>query len=59
MVVEVFEPLQDLLGVEDDGRLVVFQRTPFGAQERRQASYKRQSWNFKNAESSVSERILL
>lgn len=59
VVVEVFEPLQDLFSVEDDGRFVVFQRTPFGAQERRQASCKPESWNFKNAESSVRERILL
>lgn len=38
--VQVFEPLEDLFGVEDDGGLVVFQRTPFGAQEGRQTSYE-------------------
>ena len=38
--VEVFEPLEDLFGVKDDGGLVVFQRTPFGAQEGRQTSYE-------------------
>ena len=41
--VQVFEPLEDLFGVEDDGGLVVFQRTPFGAQEGRQTSYKQGS----------------
>ena len=40
IVMEVFEPLEDLFGVEDDGGLVVFQGTPFGAQERGQTSYK-------------------
>lgn len=34
IVVKVFEPLEDLFGVEDDGGFVVFQGTPFGAQER-------------------------
>lgn len=34
VVMEIFEPLQDLFGVEDDGSLIVLQRTPFGAQER-------------------------
>lgn len=34
IVVKVFEPLEDLFGVEDDSGFVVFQRTPFGAQER-------------------------
>lgn len=43
IVMKVFEPLEDLFGVEDDGGFVVFQRTPFGAQERRQTSYKRES----------------
>lgn len=33
IVMKVFEPLKDLFGVEDDGGFIVFQRTPFGAQE--------------------------
>lgn len=44
IVVKVFEPLEDLFGVEDDSGFVVFQRTPFGAQERWQTAYK-QNWN--------------
>lgn len=40
VVMEIPEPLQDLLGVEDDGGLVVFQGTPLGPQERRQAPYR-------------------
>lgn len=32
---EIFEPLQDLFGVEDDGRLIVLQGTPLGAQQGR------------------------
>lgn len=33
IVMKVCEPLQDLFGVEDDGGFIVFQRTPFRAQE--------------------------
>lgn len=42
IVMKVFEPLEDLLGVEDDGGLIVFQRAPFGAQEGRQTSWKQE-----------------
>lgn len=40
VVMQISEPLQDLLGVEDDGCFVVFQRSPLGAQQRGQTSYK-------------------
>lgn len=40
IVMEIFEPFEDLFGVEDDGSFVVLQRAPFRAQERRQAAYK-------------------
>lgn len=40
IVMKVSEPLEDLFGVEDDGCFIVFQRTPLGAQQRGQTSYK-------------------
>lgn len=40
IVMQISEPLQDLFGVEDDGCFVVFQRSPLGAQQRGQTSYK-------------------
>ena len=39
VVMEILKPFQDLPGVENDGGLVVFQGSPFGTQERGQASY--------------------
>lgn len=52
VLVQVPEPLQDLSGVEDDGRLL--QRTPFRPQQRGQASWRKErrsvqnlSWNGK------------
>lgn len=40
VLVQVPEPLQDLSGVEDDGGLL--QRAPFGAQQRGQASWRKE-----------------
>lgn len=42
ILMEVFEPLEDLFGVEDDSGFVVLQGTPFGAQERWQTSYRQE-----------------
>lgn len=39
IVMEIFEPLQDLSGVEADGGFVVLQRAPFRPQQGRQASW--------------------
>lgn len=40
IIMKISEPLEDLFGVEDDGCFIVFQRTPLGAQQRGQTSYK-------------------
>lgn len=40
IIMKISEPLEDLFGVEDDGCFVVFQRSPLGAQQRGQTSYK-------------------
>lgn len=40
IIMKISEPLEDLFGVEDNGCFVVFQRTPLGAQQRGQTSYK-------------------
>lgn len=42
VVVQVFESLEDLPGVEADGGLVVFQRAPFGPQQRRQTPWMKE-----------------
>lgn len=34
VVMEIAEALEDLFGVEDNGGLIVLQRTPFGAEQR-------------------------
>lgn len=51
IIMEVLESLEDLLGVEDDGGFVVFQRSPFGAQQRRQTSFKQEVHNYKQSDS--------
>lgn len=39
VVMQVFEALQDLPRVEADGGLVVFQGSPLGPEQRRQAAW--------------------
>lgn len=48
VVMKVFEPLQDLFGVEDDGGFIVFKGTPLGAQQGRQASYRQEGRELKH-----------
>lgn len=46
VLVQVPEPLQDLSGVEDDGRLL--QRTPFRPQQCGQASWRKERRSVQN-----------
>lgn len=46
VLVQVPEPLQDLSGVEDDGRLL--QRAPFRPQQRGQASWRKERRSVQN-----------
>lgn len=39
VIMEVAEPIEDLAGVEDDGGFVVFQGSPLGAQQGREAPW--------------------